>query len=116
MSKFTLRLTPEWERAFFLSVQMRDLVELHTVKLTEAAVSAAPRPRRPTKEHWNAIGRHIKPTLALDRYGWYGVVVAEVDARMRHSMLQERGWTDRKGREHEGRWFLKRALEKERIE
>lgn len=95
---------------------MRDLVELHTVKLTEAATAAAPRPKRPTKEHWNAISHHIRPRLALDRYGWYGLLLVEEDRRMRHAMLQERGWKDRKGRRYPGHWYLKRALEKERIE
>ncbi|MEU3351293.1 hypothetical protein [Streptomyces sp. NPDC037389] len=116
MSKFTLRLTPEWERGIFLSPQMRDLVELHTVKLTEVAAAAAPRPKKPTKDHWNSVPDHIRARLALDRYGWYGLVLVEEDRRMRHAMLQERGWKDRKGRAHAGRWFLKRALEKERIE
>ncbi|MBB5123253.1 hypothetical protein GO002_33010 [Streptomyces eurocidicus] len=116
MSKFTLRLTANWEDPLFLSPEMRDLVELHTLKLTESAVAAAPEPKRPTKAHWNTIRHHIKPHLALGRAGWYGQVVVEVDARLRHAMLQERGWTDRKGRPRAGRWFLKRALEEARVE
>lgn len=116
MSKFTLRLAAGWERSFFVSPEMRDLVALHTVKLTESASADAPRPKRPTKDHWNTVHRSIKADLALDWVGWYGQVVIEADARVRHAMLQERGWTDRKGHEHEGRRFLKKALEKARIE
>ncbi|GAA0455808.1 hypothetical protein ACFQ2B_26125 [Streptomyces stramineus] len=115
MSTFTLRLTPEWERGFFLAPEMRDLVELHTVTLAGAAAADAPHPSRPTKEHWNTVRRSITPHLALDRDGWYGQVVVEADARMRHAMLLERGWGDGQGRKY-ARWYLKRALERQRIE
>ncbi|QNJ42024.1 hypothetical protein [Streptomyces buecherae] len=48
--------------------------------------------------------------------GWHGIVSVEPNPRARHALLQEDGFTDRSGREHPGRRFLKEALYKMRID
>lgn len=114
-SRFTLTLERGWEGRVFRSSGTRSLVARHTSKLAASAIKEAPR-RSATKRSWNAIKRNISAVVAEDLQGWYGNVLLEDDERVRHTLLQERGWRDPKGRRHPGRRFLKRALEKARIE
>ncbi|MFE9455979.1 hypothetical protein OH797_31895 [Streptomyces anulatus] len=110
---FTLRMDRGWEDRFLTNDEVRDLVAARTADIMVFAKALAPRAR--TKPHWNTIERHISTLVTLyDR--WYGQVLIEPDDDVRHAMLQERGWTDLAGHRHPGRFYLKRALERARIE
>ncbi|MGI5531527.1 hypothetical protein ACQEVX_30365 [Streptomyces syringium] len=115
MPKATLRMAHGWEYEVFRSADTRKAVAHHAAEITAYAVSEAPHDPE-TKSHWNEVRKHIKGHLVLDASGWWGHVSVEVSPRVRHAMLQERGWKDRKGRRHAGRYFLKAALLKARIE
>lgn len=109
----SLRMEPGWEAAVFRQQPMRNTVARTTARIAQFARAEAPATR---KSNWNKIRRNITAQLALDAAGWYGNVVIEDNERVRHAMLQDRGWTDRKGRRHPGRRYLKRALMKARVE
>ncbi|MEU3825225.1 hypothetical protein AB0F36_07855 [Streptomyces sp. NPDC029080] len=111
--KFTLRMDRGWEERFLLNDEVRDLVALRTEDIATFARALAPRAR--TKPHWNTIPPQIESFVTAYK-SWYGQVLIEPDGDVRHAMLQERGWTDRAGRRHPGRFYLKRALERARVE
>ncbi|MFJ2187824.1 hypothetical protein ACIOJE_07630 [Kitasatospora sp. NPDC087861] len=113
MSKFTLQMTPGWEREVLSAPQAQAIVEYHTARIAELAIKAAP--KASYRSNWNSIKRNIEALITLYDT-WYGQVVVEFDHDVRHAMLQERGYKDRKGRRHPGRYFLKEALERARIE
>lgn len=103
-----------WEYAAFRSTETRDALAWHAGKLAGAAIKAAP--RRSARDHWNSTKRNITAHIDVDAWGWYANVTIEDDPRVRHTMLQERGWTDRAGGRHAGRHFLKEALARARVE
>ncbi|MFD8088968.1 hypothetical protein [Streptomyces malaysiensis] len=111
--KFTLRMKRGWEEHFLVNDEVRDLVAARTEDIAVFGRALAPRARG--KKHWNTIPPQIETFVTMYDH-WYGQVVIEPDGNVRHSMLQERGWTDRAGRRHAGRYYLKRALERARIE
>ncbi|MFJ7907506.1 hypothetical protein [Kitasatospora sp. NPDC096204] len=113
MSKVTLRMIAGWEREVLSTPQVRDLVEYHVARIAELAIKSAPKASH--KANWNSIKRNIEALITLYDT-WYGQVIIEAEHEVRHAMLQERGWKDRKGRRHPARLFLKAALEKARIE
>ncbi|MCX4685468.1 hypothetical protein OG401_14290 [Kitasatospora purpeofusca] len=115
MSRFTLRMDRSWEREILSLPQAREIVELHTADVAALAIKEAPRASA-TRGNWNSIKKHIEAMVTLYDQGWYGQVVVEFDRDVRHAMLQERGWRDRAGRRHPGRFYLKEALAKARIE
>ncbi|MGW3232468.1 hypothetical protein [Kitasatospora sp. NPDC001095] len=115
MTRFTLRMDRNWEREVLSLPQAREIVELHTADVAALAIKEAPRASA-TRGNWNSIKKNIEAMVTLYQSGWYGQVVIEFDHDVRHAMLQERGWRDRRGRRHPGRFFLKTALEKARIE
>ncbi|MFC9231353.1 hypothetical protein ACFTZI_20725 [Streptomyces decoyicus] len=112
-AKFTLRMDGDWQERVLISDGVRGLVELRTEDVAVFARALAPRARN--KPHWNTINKHIDIMVTAYR-AWYGQVLIEPDEDVRHAMLQERGWKDRAGRRHPGRFYLKRALERARVE
>ncbi|GAA0406232.1 hypothetical protein [Streptomyces luteireticuli] len=114
MAKTKLVLTRGWEYEVLRSPGVRRAVARTTA--TVAAHAVADAPQWPVQEHWNRIRNHISTVITLDRWGWRGAVVTEVNPKVRHAMLLERGWKDRAGRRHEGRRYLKGALLKARVE
>ncbi|MET8702731.1 hypothetical protein ABZW10_28310 [Kitasatospora sp. NPDC004723] len=115
MSKFTLKMQRNWEREILALPQAREVVELHTADVAALAIKESPRASA-TRNNWNSTKRNIEAMVTLYQDGWYGQVVIEFDKDVRHTMLQERGYRDRKGRRHPARLFLKEALAKARIE
>ncbi|MFD4904997.1 hypothetical protein [Kitasatospora purpeofusca] len=104
-----------WEKEILSLPQARELVELHTADVAALAIKESPRASA-TRGNWNSIKKHIEAMVTFYDQGWYGQVVVEFDREVRHTMLQERGWRDLKGRRHPGRFFLKEALAKARVE
>lgn len=115
MSKFTLRLDKSWERELLRSPEAKELVEEKTAEVTHNSIKEAPRASA-TKENWNQIKKNIDGFVAEDELGWYGNVVLEPESHVRHAVRLELGWKDKKGRRHPGRLYLKKALERTRIE
>ncbi|MEU6704727.1 hypothetical protein [Streptomyces wuyuanensis] len=103
-----------WENTAFRSTEMKTLVAGITAEL--AALSIKDAPRRPGRgDPWNSIKNNIEAYVQNSLEGWYGNVVIERHPRVRHAMLQDQGFTDRAGRRHPGRRFLKKALLKMRV-
>ncbi|MBD0739841.1 hypothetical protein [Streptomyces sp. CBMA29] len=115
MSKFTLRLDKNWEYEVLRSPVAKDLVEEKTAEVTHNAIKEAPRASA-TKGNWNQIKKNIDGFVSEDEMGWFGNVVLEVESHVRHAVRLELGWKDKKGRRHPGRMYLKKALERTRIE
>ena len=107
----SLRMEPGWDNRIFRDTEMRNTVARTTARVAELAIAEAPATKKP---NWNKIKKNITADVAVDAAGWYGNVVIEDDKRVRHAMLQNEGWTDRKSRRHPGRFYLKRALMKAR--
>lgn len=105
-----------WENTMFRSTQTKELVALHTAKLTAEAIKGAPRRKNASGTPWNGIKNNIEAYVQNSLEGWYGNVVIERNPRVRHAMLQDQGFTDIAGRRHPGRRFLKAALLKARVE
>ncbi|MER6912240.1 hypothetical protein ABT354_11250 [Streptomyces sp. NPDC000594] len=112
---FRIAFEPGWEHRVFQSDGTRFAVTLHATRITADAIRSAPR-RSATKDNWNQIRKHISTAVAADQWGWRGNVTVEDHPKVRHAMLQERGWTDRRGRRHPGRHYLKAALLRARAE
>ncbi|MFG2228028.1 hypothetical protein [Streptomyces sp. NPDC048644] len=115
MADFKLVMHRNWEYAVFHSAATRDLMAMHSAEIAAGAINQAPQASA-TKDNWNQIKKHIKARVEADTWGWRGTVTVEDTPRVRHAMLQDRGWTDRKGRRHPGRRYLKAALLKARVE
>ncbi|MFE0773911.1 hypothetical protein [Streptomyces sp. NPDC058861] len=114
MTKADFSFSRDWERLVFRQPGVRDLVTVHASRIAATAIRSAPR-RKTTKVYWNQVKKHIEVTAAADVYGWRANVTIEDDPRVRHAMLQERGFTAR-GRRVAGRRFIKDALLKARVE
>lgn len=113
--KFTLRMEPGWEYKMFSTLECGALVAEVTGEIRDAAIRDAPRSRT-TKTNWNQIKKNISAFVEKDARGYYGNVTIELNDRVRHALLQEYGWRDRRGRRHPGRKYLKEALLKARME
>lgn len=113
--EFKLVLHRGWEYKMFQTLEAGALVAEVTEKIRINAVGGAPRSRT-TKTNWNQIRKNISAFVERDAKGYYGNVTIEDNDRVRHSMLQERGWTDLGGRRHPGKRYLKAALLKARDE
>jgi hypothetical protein len=106
--------TKGWEQQVYRTTETRRAVAL-AVRVIEAhAKGGAPR-RRGSAPSWNSIARQIGSAVHMDAGGWYGGVFTEVDPKVWHAMLLELGFTDRGGRKHPGRRWLKSALLRSRI-
>ncbi|UFQ16409.1 MULTISPECIES: hypothetical protein [Streptomyces] len=115
MPAFKLVIHRGWERPIFQSGEMQMAVSQHTADVMKLAIAGAPR-SSPAKPHFNEIQKNIGMAINRDHTGWWGNVTVETHPRVRHAMLQERGWTDRAGRRHPGRRYLKEALLRARVE
>ncbi|QUI30680.1 hypothetical protein H9W91_07275 [Streptomyces alfalfae] len=114
-TKFTLRMDKGWERKFFNEPMVRRLVKASATEIAETARHTAPH-RKTDKTYWNEIRRHIVTAEGRDEKGWYAQVIIEPVPSVRHAMLQERGWKDRRsGRRIPGRHYIKSALLKARV-
>jgi hypothetical protein len=112
-AKFTFHR--DWENKAFRSTEMKELVAQVTARLTALSIKGAP--RRPGRgDTWNSSKNNIEGFIQNSYQGWYGNVVVERNPRVRHTMLQDQGFTDSAGRRHPGRKFLKAALLKMRIQ
>lgn len=114
MSK-EITFTPGWEYAVFNTLECGALVAEVVEKLRIGVIREAPRASN-VKTNWNQIKKNITGVVERDARGHYGNVVIENNDRVRHALLQDRGWTDRGGRHHAGLQYMKEALLKERIE
>jgi hypothetical protein len=108
-SGFTFRRG--WEDQALATSGTRDLVKAMVERIARLAIQAAP---HTPKRNWNKIRRNITTDTSKDGRGWFGNVVIEAHPKVRHAMLQERGWRDPRGRRHPGRRYLKLALERAR--
>ncbi|MCX5201489.1 hypothetical protein OG897_08490 [Streptomyces sp. NBC_00237] len=113
-SRVKLVFQPGWEDIAFRSTETKTLIALHTAKL--AAVAIKETPKRRGNNSYTATKHNVEHFVQNSLKGWYGNVVVDRNPRVRHAMLTERGFTDRAGRRHPGRKWLKAALLKQRIE
>ncbi|WP_073782512.1 hypothetical protein [Streptomyces uncialis] len=104
----------DWERLVFHQSGVRDVLTLHASRIAIGARQNAPK-RRTAKSYWNEIRKHIEVHVEADSYGWRANVTIEDDPRVRHAMLQERGFTAQ-GRRIAGRRYIKSALLRARVE
>jgi hypothetical protein len=113
--EFKLVMHRGWENEVLSTLETGALVAEVTGEIRNFAVRDAPRAKN-TKTNWNQIKKNISAFVEKDVKGYYGNVTIELNDRVRHALLQERGWTDKGGRRHPGRRYLKGALLKARIE
>ncbi|MFJ6010211.1 hypothetical protein ACIQHZ_31500 [Streptomyces halstedii] len=113
--QFKLTMHMGWENKMFSTLEAGALVAETTEKIRINAVAGAPRSRT-ANTNWNQIRKNLSAFIERDARGHYGNVTIELNEKVRHALLQERGWTDRGGRKHPGRKYLKEALLKARIE
>ncbi|MER6086538.1 hypothetical protein [Streptomyces bluensis] len=109
-----LTLHQGWQREALALPGVRDLVAKRTGELLHRAITDAPR-RSHRALPWNSIKKNLEAYVQLSYDGWFGNVVIEDDAQVRHAMLQERGFTTPRGRRVKGRRYLKGALLKMRV-
>lgn len=113
--QFKLTMHRGWELKMFNTLECGALVAEVTGEIRDGAIRDAPRARN-VKTNWNQIKKNISAYVERDARGYYGNVTIELNERVRHALLQERGWTDRGGRRHPGKRYLKEALLKARVE
>lgn len=111
---FKMTMTRGWEYQMFKTLECGALVAETTEKIRVGAVREAPRSRT-SKTNWNQIKKNMDSFVERDERGYYGNVTIELNERVRHTLLQDRGWTDRGGHRHPGKKFLKEALLKARV-
>jgi hypothetical protein len=112
---FTFETDMGFETKLMHSAPVRALVEAKVAELTIKMIRAAPLgPHKLTEEF--SIRRNIIPYVEDVGGEWVGYIAIEENERARHAMLQEEGYHDPSGRRHEGRFFFKKVLEKERID
>lgn len=105
-----LTLHMGWEKEVYKSFGTRDALN-KAVKIVESyAKGDAPRRGASGRTSWNSIRNNIHSVVAMDRDGWYGGVVTEINDRVRHAMLVETGFDHVSGRRVPGRRWLKGAL------
>jgi hypothetical protein len=104
-----------WERQMLSTLEAGALVAEVTGELRNMVVRDSPRAKN-TKTNWNQIKRNISAFVEKDARGYYGNVTIELNDRVRHALLQDRGWTDRRGRRHPGKRYLREVLLKARIQ
>lgn len=115
MSDFKITMRRGWEHDVLSTLEAGALVAEVTGELRNMAVRDAPRAKN-SKTNWNQIKKNISAFVEKDMKGYYGNVSIELNDRVRHALLQERGWTDRRGRRHPGKRYLREVLLKARIE
>ncbi|WP_327294453.1 hypothetical protein [Streptomyces sp. NBC_01197] len=110
-----ITFTPGWEDAMFSTLECGALVAEVAERIRIAVIREAPR-NSSTHTNWNQIKKNITASVERDARGYYGEVTIEENDKVRHALLQDRGWTDRAGRHHKGLQYMKEALLRERIE
>jgi len=113
--QFKLTMVRGWEYKLFQTLEAGALVAEVTGELRDGAIRDAPRRKSP-KSGWNMIKKNVSAYVERDAKGYYGNVVLELNEKVRHALLQEFGWTDRGGRRHPGRKYLKDVLLKARMD
>jgi hypothetical protein len=112
---FTFQTDMGFETKLMLSSEVRSLVVAQVAELAGDMVKAAPRgPHVKTDDY--SIKKNIHPYVEQVGDEWVGYIVVEENERARHAMLQERGYRDPSGRRHQGRFYLKKSLEKGRVD
>jgi hypothetical protein len=108
-----------WDKGFenrmLSTLEAGALVAEVTGEIRDMAIRDAPRSRT-TRTNWNQIKKNISAFVEKDVKGYYGNVTIEDNDRVRHALLQNYGWTDRKGRKHPGKKFLQEVLLKARVD
>lgn len=113
--EFTFDRAAGFETQLMKSGRVRAMVEAQTADMTKSMIVAAPRgPHRFTDLY--SIKKNIHGYIDSVGDEWVGYVVIEENPEARHAMLQERGYRDPAGRRHQGRFYLRSALQKERID
>lgn len=115
MSDFKITMRRGWENEILSTLEAGALVAEVTGELRNMAVRDAPRAKN-AKTNWNQIKKNISAFVEKDVKGYWGNVTIENNDRVRHALLQERGWTDRGGRRHPGKRYLREVLLKARID
>jgi hypothetical protein len=113
--EFKLVMHRGWENDVLSTLEAGALVAEVTGEIRNNAVKMAPRANN-TKTNWNQIKKNISAFVEKDVKGYYGNVTIELNDRVRHTLLQDRGWTDKGGRRHPGKRFLRAALLNARVE
>ncbi|MER5883090.1 hypothetical protein ABT160_04605 [Streptomyces sp. NPDC001941] len=108
-------LTRTWQRDVFRLPGTREALALAVKRIDAYAKGGAPR-RGSHRTSWNSIRNQIDAVLYMDAEGWYGGIVIEANPRARHAMLQERGFTTPRGHRVQGRYWLKDALLRARVD
>ncbi|MGW0930698.1 hypothetical protein [Streptomyces sp. NPDC002644] len=108
-----------WEYDAFKTLETGALVAESCEKIRALVVQGAPRARNAKNggaTNWNQIKAkgNIAAFVDRDHKGYWGNVTIEPNRRVSHTLLQDRGWTDKKGRKHPGKRFVKEALWKSR--
>jgi len=104
-----------WENKVFSTLECGALVAEVVAEIRNIAVRDAPR-HKGARTNWNTIKKNIHGFVEKDARGHYGNVTIELNDRVRHALLQEFGWTDKAGRRHPGKRYLRSALLKARVE
>lgn len=118
MTRAKLTLHRGWQDRMFRTTAAKQLVTAHTLDLQKTAITEAPR-RGHSPLSWNSIKNNIEAFVANDLQGWHGNIVVDRNPRVRHTMLTDRGASNKglgTARRPESRRFLKRALLKMRVE
>ncbi|AJC53994.1 hypothetical protein [Streptomyces sp. 769] len=64
-------------------------------------------------DNWNKVAKNVDVVNHFDSWnGYRSFVLTEANARVRHAMFLEYGWTDKKGVKHPGGHYLLNALTK----
>ncbi|MER6382090.1 hypothetical protein ACWDBD_38900 [Streptomyces sp. NPDC001118] len=113
--RFTFATDAGFETKFMHSGPIKAVVAAKTSELAGEMVKAAPRGPHVTTDEFS-IKKNITPYVEEVGDEWVGYIVIEENGRARHAMLQEEGYRDPAGHRHEGRFFLKGVLEKERTD
>ncbi|MFF4557169.1 hypothetical protein [Streptomyces sp. NPDC001422] len=96
-------------------IRYKALAESYAKKLAAGIIRQAPLgPHRYTAEY--AIKNNVKPYVSKTEKGWTGFVIIEQNPKARHAILQDQGFRDPAGRRHQGLFFIKKVLERERME
>lgn len=112
---FTFETNEGFESEVLRSGEVKALVEAQTAEIAGNMIKAAPYGPHVRTDAYS-IKKNIHPYVEQVGDEWVGYIAIEENERARHAMLQERGYRDPSGRRHHGRFFLKKTLEKERID
>jgi hypothetical protein len=113
--EFKLTMHRGWENEVLSTLEAGALVAEVTGELRNMVVRDAPRAKN-VNTNWNQIKKNVSAFVEKDVKGYYGNVTLELNDRVRHALLQDQGWTDKRGRRHPGKRYLREVLLKARME